>query len=230
MKKSIWYLCLFTLQAFDFGPHRAANAANQKTALEAFLNDGAAHQGAEERARAALQLFQIDQESEIAKSTLMELMSFVRESDDTRPDYLGIADGLKRMGTKAASLYQALVFDALTDYQRANRRIAVDALAAVVPDQGQLIQSLRRTDVKGWQVQAVVQKISRSDRELRAEVLRALSSPYPDLRQRAALVSGLMRSPSNEMKQRLVDLEADSDPRVREQASQALTALRAGQR
>ena len=174
--------------------------------------------GAIEQARAALVLFRIKPDSEIAKSKLAELMDFVRESDDSVPDYLGIARGLKKLGAKAEPLYPALLLDALTDREAENRRIAIDALASILPSRQNLIANLKRIQVNDWDIEALIGNISPSDYELRSELALALRHPYPSIRERAISVVGVIRSPDKTMLSELESLKRDADPHVRKSA------------
>jgi hypothetical protein len=114
----------------------------------------------------------------------------------------------------------------LTDYEAANRKIAVEALSAILPDRKDLLASLRRTEVSAWNPQSVVRKISAADRDLRAEILRGLESSYPEIRQRAARVGHFLPEPGKEILSQLVRLKDDPDPRVRLEALEPLMTVR----
>jgi ankyrin repeat protein/HEAT repeat protein len=182
--------------------------------------------GAIERARAALVLFRMQPESEIARSTLAELMDFVRASDDSGPDYLGIARGLEALGSQAEPLYPALFLDALTDYEVANRGIAIDALSKIIPARGNLVASLRRIQVEDWDISALIANIYPADHELRSEVALALRHPYPSIRTRAISVVSVIPSPDTAMLAEVEKLTRDPDARVRKKALEALDTIR----
>src|SRR5262249_32962850 len=69
--------------------------------LQAYLAHPEPFLDATARARAALALFRFDPNSIQAQDALIALMRFVRESDDDRPDYLGIFAGIRAMGARA---------------------------------------------------------------------------------------------------------------------------------
>jgi hypothetical protein len=184
--------------------------------------------GAIEQARAALVLFRIDPASEIAKSTLAELMDFVRESDDSTPDYLGIARGLENLGPNAEPLYPALLLDALTDHEVENRQIAIRALSKIIPSRPTLTANLKRIQVGNWDIHALIANISPSDHELRSEIALALRHPYPSIRERAILVVGVIRSPDTMFLSELERLKRDPDARIRKKASETWENIRNG--
>lgn len=202
-----------------------ANEVSEARAfLDAYLRDPEKYglgPGAIEQARAALALFRIDPNSEIAKSRLAELMDFIRESDDSKPDYLGIARGLASLGPKAEALYPALLLDALTDYEPENRRIAIRSLSKIIPSRKSLIASLKRIQVTNWDVDPLIANISPAEQELRAEIALALRHPYPSIRERAISVVGAIGSPDKIMLSALESLKSDPDARVRKKAVEA---------
>jgi len=177
------------------------------------------------QARAALVLFRLKPDSAVARSTLTELMDFVRESDDSVPDYLGIARGLKQLGAKAEPLYPALMLDALTDYEVENRRLAIDALESIVPSRQSLIASLKRVQVDNWETEKLIGNISASEDELRSELTRALTHREPMIRARAVSVVCGIPNPDAIMLSELERLRGDPDARVRERAAKACEAL-----
>jgi ankyrin repeat protein len=196
--------------------------------LDRYLKDPeryAPDAGAVEQARAALVLFRMKPDSAVAKSRLTELMDFVRESDDSVPDYLGIARGLKKLGAKAEPLYPALLLDAVTDIEVENRKLAIDALASIVPSRQSLIASLKRVQVDNWETEKLIANISPSEGELRSELTRALRHPDPVIRARAVSVVSVIRSPDATMLSYLERLQWDSDAHVRERALKACEAL-----
>lgn len=182
--------------------------------------------GPEQVARAALLLVRIDPGSEIAKLKLADLMDFVRESDDSAPDYLGIARALAKMGPKATPLYPALMLDALTDYEAANRKIAINALSRIMPSRPGLIATLRRIQVRNWEINVLIANITPADRELRAEIALALRHPYPSLRERALTVISVIRSPDKIMLAELEALKSDPDAKVRKKALETWESIR----
>ena len=210
----------------------AGSSTKEGSEAVAFLDDylrtpakyGHAY-GAIERARAALVLFRIEPDSETAKSTLAELMGFVRESDDSEPDYLGIARGLEKLGPRARPLYPALLLDALTDHEAANRHIAINALSKVIPTRQGLISNLKRIQVGNWEINALIARISSSDLELRSEIATACRDPYPSIRGRAILVISMIPGPDKVMLSELEKLKSDPEAHVRKKAVETWESL-----
>ena len=103
---------------------KTAKPASKETIgfLREYLADPKEFPGALERARAALTLFRIDQESKLAQKNLVELMSFIRESDDARPDYLGIFKGLEEMGQRAHPICRSWNIDTLNRWHPDRKR------------------------------------------------------------------------------------------------------------
>ena len=131
--------CLHADQPFSsqeridsFYKHLSAAEVESKTAkpapketikfLQEYLANPKEFPGAIERARAALSLFRIDPESKLAQKNLVELMSFVRESDDARPDYLGIFKGLEQMGQRARPICRSFNIDTLNRWHPDRKR------------------------------------------------------------------------------------------------------------
>jgi hypothetical protein len=90
--------------------------------LQEYLADPKEFPGPIERARAAMALFRIDPESNLAQKNLVELMSFVRESDDARPDYLGIFQGLEEMGQRAHPICRSFNADTVNRWHPDRKR------------------------------------------------------------------------------------------------------------
>ena len=103
---------------------KTAKPASKETIkfLQEYLTNPEEFPGAIERARAALSLFRIDPESRLAQKNLVELMSFIRESDDARPDYLGIFNGLEEMGQRAYPICRAFRIDTLNRWHPDRKR------------------------------------------------------------------------------------------------------------
>ena len=103
---------------------RTAKPASKETIkfLQEYLTNPEEFPGPTERARAALALFRIDPESKLAQKNLVELMSFIRESDDARPDYLGIFNGLEEMGQRARPICRSFKIDTLNRWHPDRKR------------------------------------------------------------------------------------------------------------
>ena len=103
---------------------KGAKPASKETIefLQEYLANPKEFPGPIERSRAALSLFRIDPESKLAQKNLVELMSFIRESDDARPDYLGIFKGLEEMGQRAHPICDAFNIDTLNRWHPDRKR------------------------------------------------------------------------------------------------------------
>jgi HEAT repeat protein len=129
------------------------------------------------------------------------------------------------MGAKAAPLYPALLFDALTDQEPANRKIAIGALSTITPSRQTLIASLKRIQVSDWQTNKLIGNIAQSDRELRSEVALALRHLSPSIRERAISVIGVIPGPDPIMLSELENLTKDADEQVRQKAIETWDSL-----
>ena len=106
------------------GESKTGKPASKETIefLREYLANPEEFPGPTERARAALSLFRIDTTSKLAQKNLVELMSFIRESDDARPDYLGIFNGLEEMGQRARPICRSFNIDTLNRWHPDRKR------------------------------------------------------------------------------------------------------------
>lgn len=126
---------------------------------------------------------------------------------------------------KAAPLYRAIMFDALTDYEPANREIAIGALFKIIPKKKALLESLKQIQTNKWQPQTVVKRIEKKDKELIAEISSALSDEHPMIKKRAVWAASFIPDLLEKLKRKIQSLENDPDEQVRKEVKLALERL-----